>query len=176
MQAHYRSELEFSWEGLQAAFVRLKRMVITYRKWLDRLSDTDVPGDCWERERVTNALVQRFEAAILADLNTSDALTVLDEALSLKGTAPECIVTAVLHMDRVLGFGLATLQRTDLRIRPKAAVITEAEIETALSARKEARAAKDFATSDRIRDGLIAKGVEVMDGDPLSWDWLLTLR
>ena len=40
-------------------------------------------------------------------------------------------------------------------------------------ARKEARAAKDFATSDAIRDELSGKGVEVMDGDPLGWDWKL---
>jgi cysteinyl-tRNA synthetase len=35
------------------------------------------------------------------------------------------------------------------------------------------RAAKDFPKSDAIRDDLIAKGVEVMDGDPLGWDWKL---
>jgi cysteinyl-tRNA synthetase len=46
---------------------------------------------------------------------------------------------------------------------------------TALAARKEARAAKDFAKSDIIRDDLIAKGVEVMDGDPLGWDWRLDI-
>lgn len=175
LQAHYRSELEFSWEGLQAAFTRLKRMVMAYRKWADRLAerltDRDTPGDCWERERVTNALMGRFDAAISNDLNTAEALTILDEALALKGTAPECVVTCVARMDAVLGLGLASLQRTDLRIRPKAAGITEAEIETALAQRKEARANKDFAASDTIRDALIAKGVEVMDGDPLGWDW-----
>ena len=37
--------------------------------------------------------------------------------------------------------------------------------------RKEARAAKDFARSDMLRDELIAQRVEVMDGDPLGWDW-----
>ena len=37
----------------------------------------------------------------------------------------------------------------------------------------DVRAAKDFAKSDAIRDDLIAKGVEVMDGDPLGWDWKL---
>ena len=47
--------------------------------------------------------------------------------------------------------------------------------EAALDARKEARAAKDFAKSDAIRDDLIAKGVEVMDGDPLGWDWKLDI-
>jgi cysteinyl-tRNA synthetase len=179
LQAHYRSELEFSWDILAAATTRLKRLVMAYRKWADRLAERmparDVPGDSWERERVTNALVGRFEAAVSADLNTADALTILDEALSLKGTAPECVVTAVVRMDTVLGLNLGKLQRADLRVRPKAAAITEAEIEAALAARKEARANKDFAASDAIRDELIAKGVEVMDGDPLGWDWKLDI-
>ena len=47
------------------------------------------------------------------------------------------------------------------------------EIEKTILARKEARAAKDFATSDRLRDELAAQGVEVMDGDPLGWEWKL---
>ena len=38
---------------------------------------------------------------------------------------------------------------------------------------KEARAAKDFARSDALRDDLAARGVEVMDGDPLGWEWKL---
>jgi len=174
LQAHYRSELEFSWEGLQAALVRLKRMVMAYRKWADNLKEGRMtPGDCWERERVTNALVARFDAAVSGDLNTADALTVLEETLALKGAAPECVATAAAHMDRVMGLNLGHLQRTDLRLRPKAATITEAEIEAVLTQRKEARAAKDFATSDRLRDELAAQGVEVMDGDPLGWDWKL---
>jgi cysteinyl-tRNA synthetase len=76
-------------------------------------------------------------------------------------------------MDKVLGLELLSLKRTDLRIRPKTATITEAEIEAILARRKEARAAKDFPASDALRDELIAAGVEVMDGDPLGWDWRL---
>jgi len=76
-------------------------------------------------------------------------------------------------MDAVLGLGLLDLVRADLRIRPMAATITEAEIEAALAERKEARAAKDFARSDTLRDDLAARGVEAMDGDPLGWEWKL---
>ena len=76
-------------------------------------------------------------------------------------------------MDAVLGLDLFKITRTDLRIRPKDAQITEAEIEGALARRKAARAEKDFATSDAIRDELAAKGVEMMDGDPLGWEWRL---
>ena len=72
-----------------------------------------------------------------------------------------------------MGLGLDRLERTDLRVRPKSATITEPEIEAVLTQRKEARAAKDFATSDRLRDELAGQGVEVMDGDPLGWDWKL---
>jgi len=78
-------------------------------------------------------------------------------------------------MDNVLGLALLTTKRADLRVRPKSTLITEEEIEAALTTRKEARAAKDFARSDAIRDDLIAKGVEVMDGDPLGWDWKLDI-
>jgi cysteinyl-tRNA synthetase len=105
-------------------------------------------------------------------LNTSLALTVL-EPLIFKGGDTDMRLDVISEMDHVFGLNLLTLSRTDLRIRPKAAVITEAEIETALGARKEARAAKDFAKSDAIRDDLIAQGVEVMDGDSLGWDWKL---
>ena len=175
LQAHYRSELEFSWEGLGAALTRLKRMVMGYAKWHDALTmpTREVPGDSWERERVTRDLVARFDAAIANDLNTAEALTVLEEMLGLKKVAPECIVTAAVRMDAVLGLGLGKLARADLRIRPKTATITEAEIDTALARREEARAAKDFAASDAIRDELAGQGVEVMDGDPLGWEWRL---
>jgi cysteinyl-tRNA synthetase len=175
LQAHYRSELEFSWEGLGAALTRLKRMVMGYAKWRDKLPvpAKEVPGDSWERHNVTRDLVARFDAAIANDLNTAEALTALEEMLALKKVAPECIVTAAVKMDTVLGLGLGTLERADLRIRPKGATITEGEIEAALARRKEARAAKDFAASDAIRDELATAGVEVMDGDLLGWEWKL---
>ena len=80
---------------------------------------------------------------------------------------------SISTMDAVLGLSLLTLTRADLRIRPNAATITEPEIDAILTRRKDARAAKDFATSDALRDQLAAQGVEVMDGDPLGWDWKL---
>jgi cysteinyl-tRNA synthetase len=63
------------------------------------------------------------------------------------------------------------LTRADLRLRPKAATLDESTIESHLADRRTARADKDFARSDAIRDTLLAAGVEVMDGDPLGWDW-----
>jgi cysteinyl-tRNA synthetase len=76
-------------------------------------------------------------------------------------------------MDAVLGLDLLTIDRADLRVQPKAATIAEDEIEAILARRKDARAAKDFVASDALRDELGAAGVEVMDGDPLGWEWRL---
>lgn len=178
LQAHYRSELEYSWEGLQAALVRLKRMVMGVSNLKVRHAElvsppvTDVQGDV---APAIAATLRDFGAAVEDDLNTAIALTSLETLIGLKKVDVAQQLAAIAAMDAVLGINLQSLSRNDLRIRPKAAVITEAEIETALAARKDARAGKDFAKSDAIRDDIIAKGVEVMDGDPLGWDWRLDI-
>jgi cysteinyl-tRNA synthetase len=178
LQAHYRSELEFSWEGLQAALVRLKRMVMSVTALTARHTElvsppaTDVQGDV---APAIAATLRDFGAAVDDDLNTAIALTSLEALIGLKKVDVAQQLAAIAEMDAVLGINLMALSRTDLRTRPKTAIITEDEIETALAARKEARGAKDFAKSDTIRDDLIAKGVEVMDGDPLGWDWKLDI-
>jgi len=175
LQAHYRSELEFSWEGLHAAFVRLKRMVIAVEQIRSQTPEVRPERALKVEDHFTEILLSDFEAAISEDLNTPKALFEFDEFMSERGHTPDVRLGVIHLFDSVLGLNLLPLTRQDLRIRPKAAVITEAEIETALLLRKEARAAKDFAKSDIIRDDLIAKGVEVMDGDPLGWDWRLDI-
>lgn len=164
LQAHYRSELEFSWDNLAAAFTRLKRLVMNVARLKGGDEGKPIDFDAQQRD---------FDAAISDDLNTAKALLSLEDVAGGKKFFASRLST-VADMDAVLGLGLLDLTRTDLRIRPKSATITEEEIEAQLTARKEARANKDFATSDRIRDELIEQGVEVMDGDPLGWDWKLS--
>lgn len=166
LQAHYRSELEFSWEGLGAALTRLKRLVMAAAPV--REAENADPVD----RRVTD-LLAKFDTAISDDLNTAVAMTLLEEAAALKKIDAGQKRAVIAAMDAVLGLDLLTIERADLRVRPKAATISEDEIEAALGRRREARAAKDFAASDALRDELIAAGVEVMDGDPLGWDWRL---
>jgi len=176
LQAHYRSELEFSWEGLGAALTRLKRMVMAVAKWRDqlRLPEREVPGDSWERERVTRDLVARFDAAIANDLNTAEALTVLEEMLGLKKVASECIVTAASKMDSVLGLKLFSLTRADLRIRPKDRMHIDATfIDDRLGHRRQLRSLGQYEEADEVRDELYRDGILIMDGDPLGWEWRL---
>jgi len=167
LQAHYRSELEFSWEGLGAALTRLKRMVMA----VEALKVAE-PQPVAEHPKFARVLA-KFDEAISDDLATPVALTALDEAFAVKKVDAGIKRAVIAEMDAVLGLNLFGLTREALRIRPKSATITEAEIEAALARRKEARAAKDFAASDAIRDELAAQSVEVMDGDPLGWEWKL---
>ena len=168
LQAHYRSELEFTWEGLGAALTRLKRLVQGIERMGAKASRT---GTTETVER----LEAEFGAAIADDLNTAVALTVLERAVTAGGAGADVKAGLVARFDAALGLNLSHLTRADLRLRPATAIIDEATIEARLAERREARAAKDFARSDAIRDELIAAGVEVMDGDPLGWDWRLDL-
>lgn len=167
LQAHYRSELEFSWEGLDAALTRLKRMVIAAERIVD------APSQPVAEHPKFAASLAKFDEAIGEDLGTPIALTALEDALGVKKVDASIKRAVIEHMDAVLGLGLFDLTREDLRIRPQTAEIAEAEIESALAMRKAARADKDFARSDAIRDDLVSKGVDVMDGDPLGWEWKL---
>jgi cysteinyl-tRNA synthetase len=170
LQAHYRSEMEFTWEGLAAAFVRLKRMVMG----VDKLRN-GAQVDVLHGTEGNNLLP--VDRGVSDDLSTQAALTeielILAPGASHQATAAR--LKSIGQIDSITGLDLLTLTRKDLRIRPASATLTEADIEARLDERKAARAAKDFVTSDRIRDDLIAQGVEVMDGDPLGWDWKLDI-
>lgn len=166
LQAQYRSELEFSWDNLAAAQTRLKRLVqavATLKAQPERPSTGSAA-----------AYRDQLDAAVSDDLNTPRALPVLDALLADKRVSAGDRLAALTDFDAVLGLGLSTLMREALRVRPASAAIDEDAIASRLTERREARAAKDFARSDAIRDELAAAGVEVMDGDPLGWDWRIT--
>jgi cysteinyl-tRNA synthetase len=167
LQAHYRSELEFSWENLAAAAIRLKRMV----QAVETLRAREPGGPSGS----AHAYADRLEEAVSDDLATPRALAILDELLADKRVAPADRVAALDDFDAVLGLDLATISREDLRIRPITATIDEDMIAARLADRRDSRAAKDFGRSDAIRDELAAAGVEVMDGDLLGWDWKIAV-
>jgi cysteinyl-tRNA synthetase len=186
LQAHYRSELEFSFDNLAAAFTRLKRMVIGVAK-LKTLALSGDASQAIDEHSADN--LEKLSEAVSEDLNTPKALTHM-EAVALNGPgsipmnfksdtdiANHCAARLrnLMQMDSVLGLNLTDTDRADLCVRPASAAITEDEVQARLTERKAARENKDFATSDRIRDELSAAGVEVMDGDPLGWEWKLDL-
>ncbi len=166
LQAHYRSELEFSWDNLLAALVRLKRLVMA----VERLT-----GETQAAAIVTHVklldLLAKFDAAISDDLNTALALTHFEQVVQMKKIDPAQKLAAIAAMDEVLGLNLLTLRREDLRVRPANCGIEESAIEQQLHLRTKAKADKNFPAADAIRNELVAQGVEVMDGDALGWEW-----
>jgi len=185
LQAHYRSELEFTWEGLGAALTRLKRMykavaVQLWRQFEQAGEPVDptstygpIPREEWGEGDQTGVL-REFEAAVSDDLNTAKGLPLLEEVLAEPYVSHPLRWHLVATMDQVLGLDLLKRRREDLRVRPITASIDQQAIESALDARRLAREQKNFAQADAARDLLISNGVEVMDGDPLGWEWRLT--
>jgi cysteinyl-tRNA synthetase len=168
LSAHYRSELEFSPEAIAAALTRLKRLVMTVRKLLP-----DPLGDIPPASKSPH--IDRLDAALSDDLNTPEALVALDQMLADRRLGSTERASLLRVFDDALGLELGRSNRGDLRLRPAAASLSPEAIEARLAERREARVAKDFARSDVIRDALIEEGVEVMDGDPLGWEWRLKL-
>lgn len=179
LQAHYRSELEFTWESLIAAFTRLKRLILGVENLKSRFAASDNASDPGSADQPLHPklaeLRERLSAAMSEDLNSSQALPLLDELLALKKVDPVQRMALLEEMDSLFGLNLTSLSRADLRVRPLAATISEAEIAAKIEQRRQAKADRDFAVADNIRDELIAQNVELMDGDPLGWDWRIII-
>ena len=171
LQAHYRSELEFTWDNLQAALTRLKRIVMAIEQLTAKANGATQPVN---HPRLIQ-MQDQFDAAISDDLNSAKCLPLLEDLLAQKKIPSAQRLMLVTNMDEILGLDLINLKRSGLRLHPKARIITEAEIEQKLDLRKQAKADKDFSAADAIRDELTAQGVELMDGDPLRWEWSISI-
>jgi len=163
LQAHYRSQADFTWDAMDSARTGLRRLITAYAA-----RRTAPAATLGERAQ---ALLDDFDAAVCDDLNTAKALAVVSTAHQAAITDAELSALAV-QFDEVLALGLADLAPTDLDRKRNDATITEDEIAALLDQRAAARAAKDFATSDRIRDDLAARGVTIEDTPTgTTWRW-----
>jgi cysteinyl-tRNA synthetase len=156
LRTHYRSPFNFSDAHLEDARTGLRRLYTA----LDGVTPSQRPLD-WSQPQAT-----AFRAAMNEDFNTPLALAVLFElAHELNRTrSPD---TAALL--RALGGVLGVLQQ-----EPRAYLqggLDAAAIEAAIAARQAAKAAKDYAQADRIRNELAAQGIELKDG-PQGTTWV----
>ncbi len=195
LSAHYRSELEFSPEALVAALTRLTRLVLAAQQlrekagapdWLrliDESGSSKGASFAYQRSVIeaglgakARVLLVQFDGALSNDLMVPQTLPLLESAIADKAIPAEERLRLLASMDLALGLGLLTLKRIDLRLRPADARTTENEVEALIEQRQAARAAKDYAASDRLRDELAERGVSVMDGaGDMRWDWILDL-
>lgn len=157
--AHYRSVLDYRPTSLEEARVAIERveafLAATLELMVPNPQDRRVPRD--------------FADALDDDMNIPRALAVLHEqtragnaALAAGADASEC-ANAVWAMANVLGLtSLMNLDGSGASGAEHQAL--DALIRTILEQRASARAEKDWATADRMRDVLTAAGITVKDG------------
>ncbi len=152
-QARYRSPLNFSPEGIRGADRALRQLRGRVAAWA---RGADGPRGGWD---------ERFRAALADDLDLPAAMAMV-AGLGRSDLAPAARTGLLLEWDRVLGLDLGR----DLEpgtLPPGAAELLER--------RRQARAARDWPASDRIREELARLGVVVSDG-PEGQTWRLVSR
>jgi cysteinyl-tRNA synthetase len=143
LTAHYRGQLNFTWDALDSAATALDRMRHGVHATRDAGAALPDPK-----------LLERFTAEINDDLNVPRALAIAWEAL--RGDLPPAVKrTTLLKFDDVFGLGLAAWE-------PKR-VDAPAGVRALADARAAARKAKQWADADRLRAELAAAGWDMED-------------
>jgi len=149
-QTRYRSEMDFSWDAMGDADRKVKQLRRHMAEWAP--GPGDAPHDLGDAAKGFDA---RVRAAFADDLDLPAALVVVNE-LDHSADVPDDDKYALLaSWDHVLGL--------DLEREARSTWEPTAEMLTVMTRRDEARAAKDYAASDALRDELRAMGVEVKD-------------
>src|SRR5688500_11210966 len=144
-QAHYRKKLNFDEQGLAAAATALKRL---------HQSFAGLPtGDGATPD---GASLDRFRSALRDDLNAPQAVATVQGVVRDERLSPAVRRATLLEMDRVLPMGLEGVQ-------PVVDEGPPSEVLALLDQRNAARAAKDFASADRLRGEIAALGYEIRD-------------
>ncbi|MBO4448442.1 MAG: cysteine--tRNA ligase [Kiritimatiellae bacterium] len=144
VSSHYRSALNFSFDALADARKALQR--------IDACVDSCTAGapPDWALKRL-----EEFSAAVGDDLNMPKALAALFELVHEANSRGGAGVAGVFdRMDEVLGF---------VRFGRKPAAEIPPEVRRLLDERAAARAAKDWARSDALRDEILSLGWQVKD-------------
>jgi cysteinyl-tRNA synthetase len=146
LTAHYRKQLTFTWDALDAAQTALERL----RQGFHALPESDVSSNT-----VPDAtLVGRYTAELNDDLNLPRALALAWE--TLRGTLDPAVKRATLaRFDDTLGLRLAEWRPADIAVPD--------DIRALADDRLAARKAKNWAESDRLRDALKTAGWDIED-------------
>jgi cysteinyl-tRNA synthetase len=155
LSTHYRQPFNWTAAGVKNAFATLDT-------WYKLTADVHEPSDAFISSTILEALED--------DLNTPRAITEMHN-LRQRAASGDFEARHMLKASARL-MGLLTRDTEDwLAWRPAALKIDAAEIEALIVARAAARAAKDFAEADRLREEIEAKGVRISDGpEGTSWE------
>lgn len=153
LQSHYRKSLVFSWENLDNAKQAYDKLVSRAAALLKE-ADGNVDAAAFD------SLKAGFTAAMDDDINTSNAVTALYDVLKADTNAATKLAL-IEDFDKVLSLGIAANARK-LTAQQQAADIP-AEVMELVEQRKQARAAKDFALADKLRDEIAALGYAIRE-------------
>lgn len=143
LTGHYRSQLNFTWDALDAAATGLARM---------RSGFHALPVE--PRVEPDADALARFAAEVNDDLNLPRALAIAWEVL--RGTLPPAVKRAtLLRFDEVFGLGLGGWQPVEEAVPPEVKALAEARL--------SARMARNWVEADRLRTELLATGWEMED-------------
>jgi cysteinyl-tRNA synthetase len=154
LENRYRNQMDLNWEQIAAADSTLTKWRKKYQEW--RMSEI-VPDRNVEVE-----LRESLFEILRNDLDTPRALVALRSIEKDSSLSPTTKAEVFQALDAVFGL--------DLTRAPRAAEISH-EARELIEQRKRARASKDFALSDALRDQLLTMKIAVKDGaDGMSWE------
>jgi cysteinyl-tRNA synthetase len=177
VSAHYRSHVEFSFEALDEAAKSFRRI----EAFLDRVPAAPVEPPSSSTDLVeTTALPQAFVAAMDDDLGTPAAIAVIHDTVRegnrmlAAGESTDAVAASVRAMLDVLGLNPADPAWGSAKAAEdgKLSAAVDALVLGLLDERESARADKDWARADAIRDRIAAAGIAVED-TPEGPKWTL---
>ena len=166
LTAHYRSEMNFTWdnmEGSQVAWEKLMDKVQFLLKEKEAISNLEIEksirqtveeSEGIESEKVVS-LKKRFFDAMENDLSTPEAIAVMWEMLGSDLRADQKY-SLLLNFDEVLGLGLARIELKQQEIIPES-------VEDLVDQRQVARDNKDWQLADDLRSRINDLGYEIID-------------
>ena len=159
LQSHYRKSLVFSYENLDNTVTAYNKLVAKISALIAQNDESAVDTES------ADTLRRGFTDALDNDLNTSLAITALYDLLKAKVSASTKL-SLIKEYDAVLGLGLIEAAEKQLDEKADEAKSDDpfiTEIEELIKKRRDAKAAKDYATADDIRKYLSEKGVTLID-------------
>jgi cysteinyl-tRNA synthetase len=161
LTAHYRSEMNFTWEnlaGAQKSYEKLLKSIFMTAK--------DNETNIEDMSELAKKYLQDFFLSLGNDLNTAKAISILWIVKNDNDLLEQERRTLLLEFDNVLGLGLddptKVIEEINQLSREKQSEISE-EIKQILEDRKAARESNDWEKSDQLRDQLLEKGYKVLD-------------
>ncbi len=152
--AHYRNKLNFTFEGAYGAQKALERLYDSYIKNANGVDDVD--------ENTIKEYDERFLAYINDDMNMPGAMSVVwDIARNTKKSTK--FADLLLKFDEVLGLDMKNAEKYLVKFKQNDSEELPAEIKKLVEERKNARAEKNWAKSDEIRDKIISLGYSIKD-------------